>query len=669
MAVVVGTFSLLLVILFWNNHIKNNRNSFRRHVIANGSYTASEFENTVSQHILALKNLADRIEHTDGAYFNNWAWDADRIIAQHSSYKFIEWIDSGGVIRKVKPNRGNQRALGLNILKLSYRAGAWQNAILDSSLNITGWTDLKQGGSAFLMDDPVFYNQNFQGTITGGLDFTRQFDEEFGSDTNFVISLRDHQGRIFYHFGDSLAAVDRSDLQYRENISLPDQKIEWQFLYRPTRSYYNEQVFWSNRIGLILGVVLSLLLGVVTYFAQRTFSETAHVKRVNVQLQQLNLELDRERKRAEMASRGKTDFLSNMSHEIRTPLNALIGFIGIMKNQNHAPDNEKYLEMMDFSSKALLSLVNDILEIDKIESGRISMHQQAFSPSEEVMNLVELFAPGFREKGIELHLSFNNKDEVVLGDVVKFNQIFTNLIRNAFKFTVAGGVEVNYSETAKAETVDIRISIHDSGIGIPPDKVDSIFERFSQVDSSIKRKYEGSGLGLAITYQLVQLMGGKIGVQSSEDKGSVFTVDLSFPRENREELAHPDHLNEKQAHFKNKRILIVEDNAMNVIVLSKVLEQFGIESEVANNGLEALDMIHEDKFDLVFMDIHMPEMDGFEATRAIRLRGYQKPVIGLSANVTREAIDESKLAGMQDYITKPFSRQKLLRILIQYLSN
>tara|TARA_B100001123_G_C14883411_1_gene856884 strand:- start:66 stop:755 length:690 start_codon:yes stop_codon:yes gene_type:complete len=223
-------------------------------------------------------------------------------------------------------------------------------------------------------------------------------------------------------------------------------------------------------------------------------------------------------------------------------------------------------------------------------------------------------------------------------------------------------------EEVQGDKLHVEVRIKDTGIGIPEDKINTIFDRFAQVDSSLRRKHEGSGLGLAITYQLVHKMGGSITVHSKTGKGSEFLVKLPLrlARENTEKRIPKG---ADSTSFEGKKILIVEDNAMNVMVLQKVLEQFGIDTDVADNGMVALDKTEEQEYDLIFMDIHMPEMDGFEATRIIRKRDKDVVIVGLSANVTREAIDEAREVGMQDYLTKPFSRDKLLALLNRFLSN
>ncbi|MGB0177518.1 MAG: response regulator, partial [Owenweeksia sp.] len=582
---------------------------------------------------------------------------------------FVEWIDSNMIVRRVEPPRGNEEAINLDISKVGYRRDNWRKHTADSTVNITNWVKLTQEGYAFLVDVPVYYNNRLQGTITGGMNFTATFDNILRNTTDFSLSIKDPAGTVFYKFNVPEGYDVPEDLLYTEVMNMDNSGSEtpWTVSFYPRPEFIRTYGRSLGLSGLLMGFSISILLGIAVYYAQRASAEAKRVHTINRKLKRLNIELIDERHKAEKASQTKTEFLANMSHEIRTPLNAILGFIEVLKNMDIGDEIRKYLDIMDFSSKNLLSLVNDILEIDKIESGKFTLSKEVFKPREEIASLVEVFKMGFTEKGLTLDFDCScEAPNSAVGDVGKFNQILTNLLRNSFKFTHEGGVKVICREEVKGDKLWLEIKIRDTGIGIPPDKIDTIFDRFAQVDSSLRRKHEGSGLGLAITYQLLQKMNGTISVSSEAGKGSEFVVNIAL------KLAADNAGKDKKVEggkdiFKGSRILIVEDNAMNVMVLRKVLEQFRIETDVAENGMMALDKVEQNHYDLVFMDIHMPEMDGFEATRVIRKKNKELVIIGLSANVTREAIDESREAGMQDYMTKPFSREKLLQLLSRYL--
>lgn len=281
--------------------------------------------------------------------------------------------------------------------------------------------------------------------------------------------------------------------------------------------------------------------------------------------------------------------------------------------------------------------------------------------------LIDLYGPSFKEKGVYLKLDLQeDQQSVALGDVLKYNQVLTNLLRNAFKFTQKGGVSVRYKEQQIGDRLKIFIEIEDTGIGIPQDKLIHIFERFSQVETGYTRKYEGTGLGLAISKMLVDSLGGSITVESTEGMGTVFKVNFSFEKlTEKKEVA--ELVSSKQV-YEGSKVLIAEDNPMNVLVISKLLEEFGVETEVAKNGKEAVEMARVGKFDLIFMDVHMPEMDGLQATRILKSEGSKVPIVALSANITKAARKEADDSGMEEYVTKPFTREGILKVLNRFLN-
>ena len=599
-----------------------------------------------------------------------WDLDAKLIIEQNPSFEFVEWIDSNMVIQKIQPEIGNEPAIGLNISNLPYRRDQWIESALDSSINITEWVRLTQGGESFLVDAPVFYEGTFQGTITAGLVFNKHFDEVMLTRDNLCLNLYDHKGVQFYSRGDT--EVIKKDQRYLYRATVPvasSHSQEWILELGPGPTFFESNVWYEKKLGLLLGVLLAILVSVTLYLLLRSSREQRRISVINSQLNRLNEDLKSEKKKAEKASVAKSEFLSNMSHEIRTPINAILGLLDIVKRQLPAESLEvhKYLDMMTFSSKNLLGLVNDILEIEKIEAGKVDLIERKFEPLEEVKLLQKLYQPLFEEKGLYLKLTYGTNDGYsMLGDSLKFNQILTNLLRNAFKFTQHGGVEMRYSEILEGELATVSIEISDTGIGIPEEKLERIFERFLQVETGYTRKFEGTGLGLSITRMLVEAMGGSIEVKSKQGGGSTFSVKVTLRRldksdtENRQEHS-------SDTMYPDRKVLVVEDNPMNVLVLTKLLHQFEIVADVAGNGTEAVKMCKEEDYDLIFMDIHMPEMDGHEASRKIREAGCSGPVVALSANITKKSIQEAKEAGMQDYITKPFTREVILSILKNYL--
>jgi signal transduction histidine kinase len=657
---------MIVVVALWKNSLESNRQLLKKDIEVNGQIQSQGFLSSGQKSIIVLENLMERLEMTNGDYFEYWEEDARLILKEDQSFKFVEWIDSSLVVQRIVPHKGNEAIVGRS-LSNHPRRDEWLRHVRDSTTNLTSWIPLIQGGSSILLDVPVFFGGKFQGTITAGMDFTTTFDMLSAGMDDYSIEIKDDEGTTFYKLNDPSPSDFSDDLVYVRSYEVDeDDKQVWTFYLMPRNKDVLAERNKSSSSILMFGILISLLMSLLTYFYQSSRNENTRFRELNIKLRVANRSLREERTKAEKASKAKTEFVSNMSHEIRTPLNAIMGFIEVLKESKIDSSLHEYLSLMDVSSKKLLLLVNDILEIDKIESGQISFKKDIFSPADELQNIISIYRPSIEAKGLYANLDIVSDSKThVIADIGKFGQILTNLLRNALKFTDQGGIDITYEESIQNSDLNITIGIRDTGIGIPKSKLKTIFDRFTQIDSGITKRHEGSGLGLYITYLLIELLEGHIEVDSTENVGTEFKISLRFPiTEMQPEVDAPISDSIDLTGFK---VLIVDDNKVNVVVLKKTLDAFGINTYWVGNGKEAVKAVAENQYDLVFMDIHMPEMDGFEATEEIRKTHKDLVIIGFSADVTKETIQGAKEVGMNDYFTKPITFDKLRQNLSKYL--
>ena len=491
---------------------------------------------------------------------------------------------------------------------------------------------------------------------------------EDGSDIIFVV---DYQGKILYHnasveetlghkpkslfgknFFDFILPQTLSSFknQYQLSIKKPFQEsVEFQFLCKDKSYKYLE----FNSINLkskekIEGLILDC----------RDITERKNDAE----------ELLR-------AQKTKDQFLANISHEIRTPINGIAGMATLLSQSPNREEQVVYLNAIKSASENLKVIINDILDLASIESGKLKFEQIGFSLKDVVAPLVNMFLVQAREKGIAFTNQLSKEaDKILIGDPVRLNQILINLISNALKFTPSGSIKLICSvEREEKHRCHMRFEVIDTGIGIPSDKLTTIFESFSQADASVTRKYGGTGLGLTIVKQLVDLQKGKIYVKSKEDEGSAFEVIIPYQIGSTKDIAEISNQARKsksyQNSLKNLSVLLVEDNYINRLYAVNILKTWNCFAETAENGYVAIEKLKNASFDVVLMDIQMPVMDGFETTKAIRSGEPPKsqiPIIAVTANATRKDVEKCLAAGMNDCIPKPFTPDDLFKALIKY---
>ena len=359
-----------------------------------------------------------------------------------------------------------------------------------------------------------------------------------------------------------------------------------------------------------------------------------------------------------------------MSHEMRTPLNAVIGLTHYLMLEKPREDQLKNLKILDFSAQNLLALVNDILDFNKIEAGKISIEKVDFSLKEIIDGISHSLELKADEKNIDLFFLIDPEiPDLLVGDPIRLSQILNNLIGNAIKFTEKGSVTVEIKlEELATDACRIHFSIKDTGIGIPEEKIDYIFETFTQASSDTTRKFGGTGLGLAITKRLLEVHGSEIQVKSKEGEGSVFSFSLTYAKAAGQPPVKQKSNFEEKA-LQGIHILIVEDDSINVLLAESFLNKWGALTDTAENGRVAVERVREKYYDLVLMDLQMPEMDGYQASEAIRaLEGdYFKtvPIIALTAGATTDIREEVLAKGMNGYMTKPFNPEELFSVICE----
>ncbi len=404
------------------------------------------------------------------------------------------------------------------------------------------------------------------------------------------------------------------------------------------------------------------------------------IKQQNTEILEKNEELFLAKQTAEAAAISKANFLSNMSHEIRTPMNGVLGITNILMEENPTETQRKHLGLLKYSAENLLNIINDILDYGKIESGKLRLEKETFDIHQTLNNIKELLVHKSDEKNIDFVLDTDlDLPRFIQGDPYRLNQILINLVGNAIKFTKKGSVTLTTKIIGEqADDLLLFFAVKDTGIGIPKDKQKLIFENFTQANDSTNRVYGGTGLGLAISKKLLELMGGKIELQSELGKGSKFSFALRLGKAKQATIQKDTLLpiKERTLHYKGiKKILLVDDNMLNLSVGQRFLNYWDLECDIAKNGQEALEMVIQNEYELILMDLQMPVMDGFTAVQEIRLlegakyKSENLPIIALTASAVAEVRDRVAKVGMNDFLLKPYKPQELYEILEKHIAS
>jgi len=637
-----------------------------------GKYMAQITEKRVrarlDQYSMLSALLGNYISAGENLDENTFSELAEKIPNEDGVIKAFE-LAPEGIVTDIYPKQGNEGAFGLDMLQEHERK---KDAILardSGKYTIGGPYQLKQGGTGALLFNPVYQDNNSeQGEFWGFVILVIDWERFIGEINLDYLSDADFCYRIWtYDRGSSdriILAESQGDMP--DNILTVECAVPnntWYFDIIPSEGW-SPRSYWI--MCIVISYVFSLLIATVFYLiSSKKYRE-----------RQYEAELEKSAEQAKNANEAKTRFLFNMSHDIRTPMNAIVGFSGLLeKNLQNERKAKEYLEKIQSSSNLLLRIINQVLEMTRIESGTAVLQLKAEDMDALFHRVNTVFEEDVRKKNLQYHAVLDVRHHYVVCDQTKLQEIMLNIISNAIKYTPEGHsiyVEVHEAVSENPSKIRYIFSCEDTGIGMSEEYLPHIYEEFSREHSTTENKVPGTGLGLPIIKSMIELMGGSIQVESRQGIGTKFTIDLSFDIALKEEVyGSEDTIESSAIHtIKGKRILLVEDNELNAEIAKTVLEDVGALITRAENGQQALELFKEKPagtFDVILMDLMMPVMDGYTATRKIREleRSDAKtvPIIAMTANAFQEDAEKCIAVGMNAHLAKPLDIEKMKKTI------
>ena len=659
----IGT-SQEIVIESMRNHLKDYRENFDSVVLLINK-KSELFNDKIVSRLSLIKKMSSEVsdditlnKFDSDSHKNNKKIDTLASELQLAAYQYFLLPNAENIANfQETANKLKDLATALKIKKLNVNLDILSTdfrLLTQVTRNYNYLVNVVMSGSA---NEFLYLAKNLSGVV---LDYLNSSN----SNLNDIVDESIFRGSIMFILGIFLTSV--ITLFVLKRLIFPIQKVTQVFDILASNKELSEQldVNRSDEIGQ--------LMKSATIFQQKNYQTNTLL----IESQQLNQQLALSQKKAEKATQAKSMFLANMSHEIRTPMNGVVGMLSLLSHTSLTNEQREYINLVNSSSESLLTLINSILDYSKIESGKLEIENIHFNVTDVINEVIIMMRALAEKKSLELTIkSIYLSQKTVIGDPTRLKQILINLISNSIKFTKAGIIEleVKLVEISK-EQLNFTCKVSDSGIGLSDEQLENIFSPFSQADNSTTRKYGGTGLGLTIVKQLCELMNGDIKVESTLKSGSCFSFNLIYQKPEHDFSETSDkNLPHEDINLSFKKILLVEDNRINQIVATKILDKLKLEADIAENGIKALEKLNSASYDLILMDCQMPEMDGYETTKAIRngKAGEEHQsivIIAMTANAMKGDKEKCLNAGMDDYLAKPIEVNKLHNKLTTWMT-